>query len=755
MEAPSSSEQGVLAIYAVAFSLAFGPFFNGMFYEPIRLVGVALLCSAGALALFRSHEHPLHRTDLLPVLFFGAYAVASATAIFPRGQLSALLDLAAFLAVYATIRTHVQHSRILARILVVAGACMAAVAISRLYGVTFWDRFVVDLVIGGRLSGGFQYANTFAAWLGVLWFLSMAEARRSRIGSIYLVLGGLFAGAFMLTQSRGALLALPVALLFALLVARPGDRLFLALSGPLTWVLAFFLGNMAVVTARAYPDRSILFLLACLVPPLAAPLLYNAFTLFARTGRPMRIALVSISAVALAITLVRAAPRLLALLAPLLEQISATRVGRGFTLTSSGVLSRLVFSYDAWRIMEDLHFLGAGGRSWQRLYLGLRTYPYFTTEVHNHYLQVGVEAGLLGLIAFIAMIGILLLRAWKARGAQPAGDLTLPGWSGAVVFIAVHSLYDFDLSYLSLLAVLAAGLGVLAGHSDSDPALPERPARWWLRGVLGVSLLAFVVSAALLASWWARMDSDRAWAAGRPAEAVARMRLARWTDPLHPEVWMRWAALQQATGEGEAAREAFVAALQRALALDPYTPATHVQLADVDFAEGRWDAGFERVLRAHQLHPLDQGLIEQVANLAWHGATARLKFGERERALDTARRIVPVEAQLEADLSRIAALGVRAPYPYGYTPFAHLRMGQTLLVAGDFEGAERHLREAQKDKNVADEATQWLSVALELSGQTAEAEQLRSARPDLFAAFLEDETYQAVRAAAAHPSSRP
>jgi O-antigen ligase len=116
--------------------------------------------------------------------------------------------------------------------------------------------------------------------------------------------------------------------------------------------------------------------------------------------------------------------------------------------------------------------------------------PEFTTPefsltwiyvVHNYYLQVAAELGLLGLTLFVAFLASVARCAWTASRGSP-GDLTLLaiGIVAALVVRAVHMQVDVfggpsGWEMLVVLAAVASALARQAEHEVSGPAASPSP----------------------------------------------------------------------------------------------------------------------------------------------------------------------------------------------------------------------------------------------------------------------------------------
>ncbi|QGG46609.1 O-antigen ligase family protein [Heliorestis convoluta] len=129
---------------------------------------------------------------------------------------------------------------------------------------------------------------------------------------------------------------------------------------------------------------------------------------------------------------------------------------------------RLYFARDAFFMWNDYPWIGAGGGAWQALYPQYRPFPYFTTEVHNHFLQVAVEVGLLGLTVFVLLWLLFFYQLLYLRWRHP--PLAALSWTVAVAFAAllVHAFFDYDLSFAAFSFWLWAFFGAMYGLYRSE-----------------------------------------------------------------------------------------------------------------------------------------------------------------------------------------------------------------------------------------------------------------------------------------------
>jgi len=222
-------------------------------------------------------------------------------------------------------------------------------------------------------------------------------------------------------------------------------------------------------------------------------------------------------------------------------------------LETSSAAQRLQYFRDSLKLVGRRPVLGWGGGGWGALYGSCQPYYYVASETHNHYLQLAVETGLLGLAAFLALWVIFFLAVAAARRAAPEADRPLvAGLGGAGVSFAIHSGLDFNLSYMGvflLLWTLWAAAASMAGETGIPPAVPRVVAR--VREAVGrvvrpslagrclsaSGALALAVLVGLLATAQIRLQqADAAWARGELEQAEALFESASTLDQLDPAI---------------------------------------------------------------------------------------------------------------------------------------------------------------------------------------------------------------------------
>ncbi len=502
--------------YAVYLWLAFiigliilSPIFRGIYFERewfvVKLAVFILFALWWMLRFDRSEltlaAHPIDYAALALGFF---YLMSFLNAINPSAALAEFLKIAAYVALYILILSVIKASSsrerftyIMLDALLIAGVIVALIGLAGASG-ALQLRGLFD---GTRIHSTLQYHNANAVYLSAMFFLALGMAALQKIWYNrlpYLGAGLLFLIMVIFTYSRGAWLVLAVAIPIYIILSLPGQRLKNALFLLLTLIIALIsINQLETFIAAKQAAVAFIFLggliiimiaLACLIE-LYLPKIINkkSATLILLILITSSILLMPLVSEVKAGYLPATPTQQLEVAAPASRPADAfmDRVSE-IDLETHSATERFIYYRVALRIAADYYFLGAGGGAWGALYLDYLGEDFhddfvFTVEVHNHYLKILIEAGLPGLLSFLALLfffgmGFLRCRFSKETDSKDK-QLYLALFMPALV-ICAHSAIDFGLSLgaisIFLWILLALGraqlpdcpLPLLSGLSD-------------------------------------------------------------------------------------------------------------------------------------------------------------------------------------------------------------------------------------------------------------------------------------------------
>lgn len=374
---------------------------------------------------------------------------------------------------------------------------------------------------GLRLTSVFQYANTYAAFLISLTLSSLFFIIKSR--KWYVVLTHAFLliptiVSFWLTLSRGAIVVIPVVFLIMMFFFKMSRQILALVQLGLAFGTSLIILEKVTdigIGLQKQPSASeswhgwwILLLaslvfagLAVVIQRYAGPWLERITARFDAKKYAtfiLPVAAVVIGVVGAVLILSDTGFK------NILPENVKTRV-ENINFQQHSVLERGTFYKDAVKLWSDYPIIGAGGGAWASLYEKYQNNPYTSRQAHNFALQYLVEAGALGFLAFIGFViavGWFYIRSY-IRSSEEKRDLHFLFFI-IMISLLVHSMIDFDLSYVYLGAILFLALGgMLSNSSSGELRLKSKSAvihKLFPASIGVLSLVMFFISAQLLSA---------------------------------------------------------------------------------------------------------------------------------------------------------------------------------------------------------------------------------------------------------------
>lgn len=121
------------------------------------------------------------------------------------------------------------------------------------------------------------------------------------------------------------------------------------------------------------------------------------------------------------------------------------RLIQTFKLGNISISERISMYKSGLQLFAMHPIVGNGAKTYANMYSKVREYGYSTMEVHSYYLDIVMDYGIIGLIICLLIISLTIYNFIKREDKENIVKKSIfLGW----LLIAVHTIIDFDLSYL-------------------------------------------------------------------------------------------------------------------------------------------------------------------------------------------------------------------------------------------------------------------------------------------------------------------
>lgn len=650
--APSVGEK-VLAAAAVAV-LGLAAVLQGGYFEDVSAaIGLGFTALAvGALVVGRgSGAHGQRRLKPSAPLCLAALGVAGmlALVVFCSPSYSQVAGVAPWAVLAASLAAGellpARSRGVVLRLVGWLGAAVAAVSLCVYTGAFEAAGFLA----AGRLNSFFQYANTAGVWFGAVALVGLA------CGNGYLKAAAtLPLTCLLLTKSAGATLVFAVgAALFCALAWARGNR-----RATVDVALAVVAAGVAGAVVLAIPWASLA--VAAAARAFVAWLQAGVFEAPAFGERLSRVSGRAVAAVALAAC---------ALAAAAVAVFFADRAAQA----SQTFVERLIQAHDGVALLAQNPLTGAGPNQWRNLYLYTQTAQYTANVIHNGWLQVLLDGGVVagGLIVVALAWGLVRSvrravclpsgdkpAAVRAAGEKPAAACDDLAVAVAALMLLAHATLDIDLRFAAVTGLLGLLLGMGARPTGTAGVEGAEGLLAGARRSFAVALAASLVvagacSAAALVAAVAKDGALSTLAAAGPADAAAAETTASGAfAATDADIQAAYLAFCARTGNAEAAEE-------HAAAFGlPRTSAQAQALAEAYYAADRGADAEHVLLDELERAPYGYRFFGTVADeFADHGASQKAREHYNELAARANGLIANGSAALLANQQRVEPLG--------------------------------------------------------------------------------------------------
>jgi hypothetical protein len=477
------------------------PFFRGLFFNEdmflYHIITALVFILIWANKIYQK-DYTFLKTPLDWAIFAyaGVYLLSLIGAVHPGEAFYGFLRVLNYFMVFWMVTQVVKNFRdykTILQILLAAGTGVAVIGILAATGYSDYPAAFDGRVILSTL----QYPNTTAAYLAVISLLAITLVtveKKLSTRLIYTTATFVMMLVILCTLSKGAWLIFAIGAIL-LLAVMPGLNKIGSL-----WTLAVATAAAGATYTKFYPaiiaEKPTLTYLLIGVLIVAVGMLVWEGLIYVHNRKGYKVTLV-IAAILLLAVLGGVGMVLSNQDSPIQAEAIMEELAGLTDFSHSSYTSRADFISWGLDIVKDHPVNGAGAGGWNALYHSYQDYLMFTTEAHNHFIQVWVEAGTIGLLAFLA---IWLLFFWAAyqtyRCARNNGNIDqqtlIGGTFTAAVALGIHAAIDFDLSLAAIaliLWILFALISTAQSIVNQDKPTPSKFAHWLPVVNIGIAAL--------------------------------------------------------------------------------------------------------------------------------------------------------------------------------------------------------------------------------------------------------------------------
>jgi len=726
----------IFCLLGMSAILFFAPLFRGLFFPQeylpaIMAVAVVFLLMALDQWNRRDTKTNIGYMDLAVILYALIYLLTNWVAVSIHDALTTTLKVFAYVLVYLTVSRVIRSMKdwlFLLKAIFIANIAVAAVGLGASlhifnYPGAFNGKFILST---------YQYPNT----LGVAMVISTIAGiylwvqSSSTIGKSFYAVGIILQGITLVASySKGALLMFPLAMVL-LLMGTPREyfwQLFANQTASIFVILfasRFFFPNM--VEGQVLEQGTVLVLasLAIILYVFLSSFYSHLLNRFDFTEKTKSIIATGIIVYLFIVVFAyifyasQVLPNVYAQFAP----ASVLNEMQSINANDFSKVGRVNMYRDAVDMVKDYPVLGTGGGGWNALYHRYQDELYWTTEVHNHFLQTWVEAGTLGFLTYIsiwimAFIYIYRLFFWRWRGLEP--EQWLIAWTTAVLIIilGIHSFIDFDLSLPAVSILLWTLFGMIRGGTNifipKDRFILFDKVPSFFGGISLKLTTAILLTALVFLPANFMFRAGKAAALGAQAMAVkniqpaeVNMEKAHKLDPYHPsymaDLSQVYAAKYLMSRDKDLAKMARETA-KKANASGKYNVRVQQALVNSNLLLGDLPKALEHTRRIVEINPLDVSSYEMLSAYYFSAGVRLMKAGQVEEAKKALEEAVKLPKQLETAIQSIS------PDPavrwqgraLEVTPMIKLTQGQALILLNRYQQSINVLKEIENEKQVA------------------------------------------------------
>lgn len=347
------------------------------------------------------------------------------------------------------------------------------------------------------------------------------------------------------------------------------------------------------------------------------------------------------------------------------------------SLSQRSVSGRLIYYKDALKIFSDYPFVGAGGGAWANLYEKYQSQPYVSTTTHSYLINILVETGIVGIMVFLLILGLLLCRLWISWKQKNVLTITI---IIAVLFLLAHSIFDFNFSFVSILLIFGALLGCLDMPKQS---------KFLNRGIPQIVLIILVAPSmiftiSLYSAHSSAIDAVSYVKSGNTQAAYEAFGKAIKRDPFTYNYRLDQALLLEQSGvmQGDLQQIALAETqILKALEYAPYRLDIYQRLIEFYIERENYEEAMRYAQDTADLAPYKTRGYEIKFNALVANATDQLNNGDYELAIGTFKQALNIEEDLKK-------FNLKVKNPIIFTDDMLLAMNKVAYILDKIKNAE-------------------------------------------------------------------
>ncbi len=654
-----------ISVIGIIVLISISSLFKGLFFDfeanifSTALVGLTLVYLFNKLK--NSEKFVINNMLIIPgIILLLAYLLGFINAVSIRNNIEALLQYSLYLIIALVLYDYFidnkhQLAAYLLPAIATAGFICSALGLLDLSG-----SIVLQHNFGYRLCSTFQYANTASIYFVfcLLIVLTLSNATdKILLRSLYAIAGNSIIFAYLLTSSRGGFIVGILAIIIFLVLQPKGTKIriivmLLCMSLPVFAAVNGF--SVAVKTENH--TASIKWILVSMTIALSALLLFHLFLKLMGNKQVNK----TISMVAIIInTLIGITILTLTFLYrdKLVGLVNLDLIDRLSKINPNdiNISGRLQYNKDALSLISTNWLTGLGGDGWISLYQSVQDYFYTAREVHNHYFDIFIETGIFGFIAYISLVIAAIFNFIKAyiKTVDKKLRIHISGLFCGFIGLALHSSFDFDLSYPSIALIFWALMAGAAIYNNSKHSLENTIEN--TKGIMSTANKVFVIIFIIIcsamfsvnglytvASYNAQKGTEFSKGLNYQASMMHYEEAYR-LDPINPEYTFELSKLynyfaKHETDKGKLKkwRELALNSSEKSVSLDSYYPAYRELLGMTYMDSGMPIQSLEQIEKLVEYQPMESNNYELLAEGYLEAAYFYIEAGEKDKAREMA-----------------------------------------------------------------------------------------------------------------------